>query len=466
MSSKTSSFESLPAEIIDQIVTHLPPLSLVSLSRTSRLFRYHSQNDLLWAKFVQESVPNWRRWQSPLACDSWKELYISHHPYWFLPRCKIWVSDKSNTGNSNAGNSMTGQVIIARYDPRRGCIEAYRLVAERVDPHLVPWELDSEVIIYTFNPKVSLWLDDPVIKLDLGSHRGGNGPQREVLMQIGGAFNIRSAIALGQAIPVPLQNPSMSLWPPAVIPAPQRAHNKSQSMFRGSGHRPRPLADASHSTFQLRKWLEIRGRGMARVGEDVMTFSTILEESYTPTKQKPWQGIWVGDYSGHGCEFLLVIQKDVDCVQPITASRWSSQSSLITLASAESVNGTSDVAASEVPLPTIETTVNDGDATVEDEPPEDGSCWGKLEAIKLTGDPNVPRGEYTWIAEDIGPKGLLRIAHEQMFKGARVVRSLGHTAAREFRNGKWHSGIRKDMRQDVLTYDRSFQSVTTDHDLS
>lgn len=341
---------------------------------------------------------------------------------------------------------MTGQVIIARYDPRRGCIEAYRLVTKRGDRHFVPWELDSEVIIYTFNPKVSLWLDDPVIKLDLGWHRGGNGPQREVLMRTGGAFNIRSAIALGQAIPVALQNPSMSLWPPAVIPATQRVHNESQSSFRGPGHRPRPLADASDSTFQVRKWLEFHGPGMARLGEDVMTFSTIPEESYTPTKQKPWQGIWVGDYSGHGCEFLVVIQKEVGCGQgPITASRWSSQSSLTTLASAESVNGTSDVAASEVPLPTIETTVHDGDATLEEEPPEDGSCWGKLEAIKLTGDPNVPRGEYTWIAEDIGAKGLLRIAHEQMFKGARVVRSLGHSAAREFRNGKWqwHSGIRK-----------------------
>ena len=67
---------------------------------------------------------------------------------------------------------------------------------------------------------------------------------------------------------------------------------------------------------------------------------------------------------------------------------------------------------------------------------EDEPCYGRLEAVKLTGDPNVPRGEYTWIAEDIGSKGLIRIAHEQVFKGARVVKSLGHVAEREFRNGK------------------------------
>ena len=328
---------------------------------------------------------------------------------------------------------MTGQVIIARYDPRRGCIEAYRLVAEHGDHHFEPWERDSEVIIHTFNPKVSLWLDDPVIKLDLGCHKSQNGPQREILMRTGGAGDIRSSMAFCQAIPVSLQNPSMALWPPTIIPATQRVRNESQSKFRSPGHRPRSLAEASDSTFRIRKWLEFRG-GKARLGEDVMTFSTLLEESYTPTKQKPWQGIWVGDYSGHGCEFLVMIQKDVDCGKSA-----------------------------------IQAAAHDEDAAMEVEssgPPEDGSCWGRLEAIKLTGDPNVPRGEYTWIALDIGPKGLLRIANEQMFKGARVVRSLGHSAAREYRDGRWHPVMMKGMRQELLIFDRSIHSVATDHDLS
>lgn len=59
---------------------------------------------------------------------------------------------------------------------------------------------------------------------------------------------------------------------------------------------------------------------------------------------------------------------------------------------------------------------------------------GRLEAIKLTGDPNIPRGEYTFMAEDIGDEGLVRIAKEDQFKGARIVKSKGQLANRNFMN--------------------------------
>lgn len=64
---------------------------------------------------------------------------------------------------------------------------------------------------------------------------------------------------------------------------------------------------------------------------------------------------------------------------------------------------------------------------------------GRIEAIKLTGDPNIPRGEYTFIAPDIGPSGLVRIATEDMFKGSRIVKSVGHIAARGFRDDDYMS---------------------------
>ena len=76
--------------------------------------------------------------------------------------------------------------------------------------------------------------------------------------------------------------------------------------------------------------------------------------------------------------------------------------------------------------------------TVEPNVPDDDGLihQGSIEAIKLTGDVNVPRGEHTFIADDIGPRGFVRIAHEEPFRGARVVKSRGHVAARGFREGE------------------------------
>lgn len=205
-------------------------------------------------------------------------------------------------------------------------------------------------------------------------------------------------ISLCRIISDELQDESMALWPPAICPASHRVRNESPTLFRGEASKPATMAQASDSTFRIRKWVDFRGMGAplgVRIGEDVITFGTLTEESYTPTKEKPWQGIWVGDYAGHGCEFLVVLQKDLGLPAPGTML--------------DHLPGGTE---------------------------RDRTCTGRLEAIKLTGDNNVPRGEYTWIAEDIGPQGLIRIANEDIFKGARVVRSRGNTAVRGYRSRK------------------------------
>ena len=346
---------------------------------------------------------------------------------------------------------MTGSLILARYDPRRGCIEAYRLVAEHGQHTFESWDWRPDVIIHTFNPKVQLWLDDPIVKLDIDvGRRTASSPSRvreEIMMQNGSLHRLTSMISLCQAIPLALQHPSMTLWPPKIVPAKHRVRSESSTMFRDAAHKPRSLAQASDQTFRIRKYLDFRGMEGhlgVRLGEDVLTFATLLEESYAPTEEKPWQGIWVGDYSAHGCEFLLVLQKDIDpAVRPIRASTWHSFSSASSSASnaeetdvddpelryiTEASSSASAVANAGSPA------VMDLNEGLEENPVP--SCRGRLEAIKLTGDPNVPRGEYTWIAEDIGPKGFIRTANEQMFKGARVVRSLGHCAASNFKHGR------------------------------
>ena len=225
-----------------------------------------------------------------------------------------------------------------------------------------------------------------------------------------------------------------------------RVRSDSGNMFRGDEHKPSTITEASDTTFRIRKWMDFGGyigsTFGVRMGEDVMTFSTLPEESYMPAKEKPWQGIWVGDYSGHGCEFLVLLQKDA------TPDTIPQQSHPLQTVMQLDLHANTELAQNDwaqILAPSNASTAAEASSNLSDgistgeavEQREELFCQGRLEAIKLTGDPNVPRGEYTWIAEDIGPRGLVRVADEQMFRGARIVKSWGHIAANNFRTGQY-----------------------------
>jgi len=98
----------------------------------------------------------------------------------------------------------------------------------------------------------------------------------------------------------------------------------------------------------------------------VETFSALEPKIYTPDVAHPLRGVWVGDYGGHGCELILFHQLS----------------------------------------PT------------------------RLEGIKLSGDINVPRGEYTFEVPDL--EDLIRIADEKEWPGAKVIRAVGQIAQSQF----------------------------------
>jgi Cyclin D1 binding domain/F-box-like len=424
----------LPPEILHQVATFLECPALISLCRTCRRLRYIALEDLLWANLLRPYLPPDDFPPDPYPSSSYRDLYITHHPYWFVPQHKIWISDDPHIG----------RIMVCKFDPRRGCIEGYRLLAERGPSHGLLWAHKPTVVIHTFTPTTHLWLDEPILKLphDIGPFNNRQGWwEGEIRMSVGRPGNSTSAsFFLSRNVPPAAVHGGMSVWPPRTIPNMPRVRAASINQFRGKEHKPQVHEQISTTTFRMRHWSQFAS-GLShlgvRIGEEISTWSTIDASLYTPTPQKPYQGIFVGDYAGHGCEFLLIMHTDKapdppespaesifaafgrarDFINEVTQSAEASESKAEQMISSAQSRNT-------MPL---------GTAVYDDE----SVFQGALEAVKLTGDPNVPRGEHTFIADDIGPRGFIRIATEHPFRGARVVRSRGHVAAQGFKNGEF-----------------------------
>jgi hypothetical protein len=461
----------LPSELIHHILTFLPLTDLLTVSLINHAFLEQSRQDTLYQPFVQTYVPDCGV-RKPDGL-TWRELFKLHHPYWFITQHRIWFSDTLHTG----------KIIMARYDHRTNAIEGYALVAERRHPTLKTWDWNPHAIIHTFDPRIRLDLNSPVIRLDARGYeaavvQAGNRLTREVPMCLieelpRPSSGIHSQLILTRPWPNQATSRNTPIWPPLTIPSPVRTLNESPSNFRDVAHRPSGISELSSASFRLRRWMEFSSRPHGinlRVGEDVTTWGTLSAECYTPTRQKPWQGIWCGDYAGHGCEFLVIMQPDDPRPLPEgaelvlrAAEREGSVSSGDSWNTAPSIQEEWDADGWDDNTTADENTIEDEGvdnmedsiATLQASPAQSATQLredqydngdetiyrGRLEAVKLTGDPNIPRGEYTFIAPDIGPGGLIRVADEDLFKGARIVKSVGHIAARGFRDGKFLSGF-------------------------
>ncbi|KAF7716846.1 Uncharacterized protein PECH_006974 [Penicillium ucsense] len=378
---KASIIDRLPPELIHQILSYLSARDLANVSATCRVLAEHGSDDGHWSCLVNSHLP--AAINDPGPFPSFRRLYLAHQPYWFIPQNKIWISD----------TDAVGGLILARYDHRRGVIEAYRLVAERPRPGFHLWTGRPDVMILSFDPAVSLWLDAPV--LFLKDERPSDAvtacqtwdPDRRMPM-VGEERRVISSLMLcpKESTESEAQVDPSRFWPSHLIPASEHLSRATHSTVPKL---PSCLSQTSTAGFRVKRWAKFRLIPTDSVS--ISTYATINPELYTPTAEKPYQGIWVGDYSAHGCEFLLIYQE----FQPA--------------------------------LPYVG---SDTDSDV-------FTMRNTLRAVKLTGDPNVPRGELTFCANDIGPRGLIRIADEEPFAGARIVRSYGQVAGINFRNASY-----------------------------
>ncbi|EXM35568.1 F-box domain [Fusarium oxysporum f. sp. vasinfectum] len=436
----------LPPELIDNILSHLSPYDLSAISATCRDLHKHALSDVLWYPLVQENIPGVTL-TSPRPCNSYHELYVAHDRLWFLPRQKIWFCDRD----------LTGRLMIVRYDPRRGCIEGYQLLASRDRQIQQSFLGQGDVLINEFDPKVKLHLDKPMLQFRVGER----APEEFLSRPGANRFADEMPVTLDDRIDALFSNfmltceldqeeaqenltsqfPYGNIWPPPHIPSDHHVSGSSTQVtsegifVKTPSSRPQRREEVSERFFRIRQWMEMAGGlsrvGMAaglggiynmlrlsrtavdggmpnvHVGEELITYSTLDPKLYTPTVLKPWRGIWVGDYSTHGCEFLLIHQPD------------------------------DETSATDEELGLVRRD-SESDEEWQARRTEGRTFQGRLEAIKLTGDPNVPRGEITFVADDIGPDGVVDGPPvDPCFQGMRAVHSKGHIANTGFASDRY-----------------------------
>lgn len=510
----------LPNELIEHILAFLPPTDLVKSAYCCRALQVLAYEDRLWRPIVNSNLPE--PLPTPTPFTSFHDLYAAHHPHWYLTKHRIWFGDAE----------PNGKLLLASYDSSSGCIEAHTITAVRGRHTLNFWEKDRDVIIHSFDPQVSTDQHQPVLRLvphcrklqlngEQESSASGSVYGKEVLMDTFSESGLYSSFMLCKALPSAALGTGTAVWPPMRFPAESRTRNNSTDGFSSAGHRPSSLSEVSLQNFRLRKWVQYTGRkagpnfvssiasslsglgGLTGLGfngpyfssalsstsgggmnirfpEDITTYATLPPSCYTPTPEKPWQGIWCGDYSGHGCEFLVIIQPDQKDEQPLPDSM-SWLRSWFRYGRRGSVSSGGSFASAVEEIPSASEHVTAGPSSAEEDlfavqagaptnrhgSPDVTTDYkdaptGRLEAIKLTGDPNIPRGEITFIAPDIGHGGFLRVADEEIFRGARIVRSAGHIAGRGFREGENIDTI-KLMLTNVDQYTPS-QLIMVSHD--
>lgn len=366
----------LPLELLGKVMGYLLPETLSALTQTCRSLYSPSVSEHHWRRLIQENLPG-HTLTDPGPAETFRQLYSWHHQNWFLVKQRIWLSNAS----------PEGEVVLIEYDPNTASIRGSPVCVDLTESDGNDGSDDMGIVWLAGMHHVSVTLFAPSVFV----HR--QFPNFWIPPSPGPASLIRNALGregvdlsiylLSAARPT---EPEDRVWPPKTIPGRDRAlvpPDLSCERFSTWWHQSHnaPNRAVSEHAFMV---------VISRLPTQFVVYGAVPSGLLRPTVEAPWNGLWVGDYLGHGAEFILIYQER---------------------ALSGAIHGGNDA-----------TQPNRSYRTA-------------LRAVKLTGDRNVPRGKVTFTADDIGDRGLLRIATERPFEGARVVRSRGHVASNGFREG-------------------------------
>lgn len=437
----------LPNELIDTIVTYLDPNDLERTSRTCRILRVICLDDKLWRQHIQEIVPYTlpshvparegvarlldQKLIRPGNVTSWLDVWRGFHHFWFILKRRFWISDQSPGGG----------LVIALFDLNSLQIKGYRLLAQSSfegPPTVTFSERDAHVAITSFDPVLTRqrenftithpgpWTEPcsfPLGSVSYGHSDGNLPPEVRCTDRPGGNYYVHKLL-LAKDLPSAAIGRNTSVWPPQSLPSANRVRNSNlgplvgmtrgyQPDYESKGYRPENFSERSLDAFRMSnppRSISIGyGRYVGVTPSGGETFAAIHPSVLEPTAQKPLQGIWIGDYNGHGNEFVLFLQPELTDTSYFTMPEHA-QEVLDELDEQYEYDAEAD------PIPA-------------------SPYKGRLVGIKLSGDRNVPRSENTFIVPNLGD--VIRIAHERPFRNGQVVRALAHTAHDMFTNGQY-----------------------------
>jgi hypothetical protein len=178
---------------------------------------------------------------------------------------------------------------------------------------------------------------------------------------------------------------NLATWPTPHMTGLARTPSISTSESRLAADQSMTVPTACHPTFQLCIRAEHHQddgiTGTERSGathefemvEKIITHGTISPTSYTPTIEKPWQGIRCGDYFDHGVESLLMLQPEssIDSTKPQT------------------IHGVQEQCLEQL------------GSRLDENPLLSHHPRRSLLAIKLTGDSNIPRWKHSFMVHNL-----------------------------------------------------------------